>query len=98
MGNCNIWHSRWTESRLTFLSEARDDLTMGRLAISRFAARPALAAALRYGAAAISVAVVLGMALILRQYGLPHPFTSFSFIALAITSWYAGTRQGRLAL
>jgi len=97
-GNCNISHSRWTESRLTFLSEARDDLTMGRLAISRFAARPVLAAALRYGAAVISVAVALGMALILRHYALPHPFTSFSFMAVAITSWYAGTGPGLLAL
>jgi len=71
---------------------------MGRLAISRFAARPALAAALRYGAAVISVAVALGMALILRHYALPHPFTSFSFMAVAITSWYAGTGPGLLAL
>src|SRR5437660_1405403 len=71
---------------------------MGRLAISRFAARPALAAVLRYGAAVISVAVALGMALILRHYALPHPFTSFSFMAIAITSWYAGTGPGLLAL
>ena len=71
---------------------------MGRLAISRFAARPVLAAALRYGAAVISVAVALGMALILRHYALPHPFTSFSFMAVAITSWYAGTGPGLLAL
>src|SRR5207249_10072705 len=77
---------------------SRDDLTMGRLAISRFAARPALAAALRYGASAISVAVALGMALILRHYTLPHPFTSFSFMAVAITSWNAGTGPGLLAL
>src|SRR5438552_16101370 len=70
---------------------------MGRLAISRFAARPVLAAALRYGAAVISVAVALGMALILRHYALPHPFTSFSFMAIAITSWYAGTGPGLLA-
>jgi transcriptional regulator with GAF, ATPase, and Fis domain len=71
---------------------------MGRLAISRFAARPALAAVRRYGAAVISVAVALGMALILRHYALPHPFTSFSFMAIAITSWYAGTAPGVFAL
>jgi transcriptional regulator with GAF, ATPase, and Fis domain len=80
------------------LSEARDDLPMGRLAISRFAARPALAAVRCYGVAVISVAVALGMALILRHYALPHPFTSFSFMAIAITSWYAGTGPGLLAL
>src|SRR5207245_205729 len=40
----------------------------------------------------------LGMALILRHYALPHPFTSFSFMAIAITSWYAGTGPGLLAL
>src|SRR5690348_4512520 len=80
------------------LSEARDDLTMGRLAISRLAARPALAAVRCYGVAAISVAVALGTALILRHYALPHPFTSFSFMAIAITSWYAGTGPGLLAL
>src|SRR6266446_3513581 len=71
---------------------------MSSLAISRFAARPALAAALRYGAAVISVAVALGIALILRHYAVPHPFTSFSFMAVAITSWYAGTGPGLLAL
>src|SRR3989441_192491 len=71
---------------------------MSSLGISRFAARPALAAVLRYGAAVISVAVALGMALILRHYALPHPFTSFSFMAVAITSWYAGTGPGLLAL
>src|SRR2546425_6533596 len=71
---------------------------MSYLGISRFAARPASVAVLRYGAAAISVAVALGMALILRHYALPHPFTSFSFMAVAITSWYAGTGPGLLAL
>src|SRR5438309_3789059 len=71
---------------------------MGRLAISRFAARPVLAAALRYGAAVISVAVALGMALILRHYALPHPFTSSSFVGIAITFWYAGMGPGLLAL
>src|SRR6266403_316868 len=97
-GNCNILHSRWTEIRLTFLSGARDDLTMGRLAISIFAARSAYAVVLRYGAAAISVAMALATALLLRHSDLPHPFTSFSFAAIAITFWYLGTGPGLLAL
>src|SRR5262249_38903210 len=29
---------------------------------------------------------------------LPHPFTSFSFAAIAITFWYAGTGPGLLAI
>ena len=91
-------HSRWTEIRLTFLSGARDDLTMGRLAISIFAARSAYAVVLRYGAAAISVAMALATALLLRHSDLPHPFTSFSFAAIAITFWYLGTGPGLLAL
>jgi formate hydrogenlyase transcriptional activator len=53
---------------------------------------------LRYGAAVASVAVALGTALILRHYALPHPFISFSFAAVAITSWCAGTGPGLIAL
>src|SRR5438477_4716846 len=71
---------------------------MPSLGISRFAARPASAAVLRYGAAVISVAVALGTTLILRHYALPHPFTSFSFVGIAITFWYAGMGPGLLAL
>ncbi len=71
---------------------------MGRLAISIFAARSAYAVVLRYGAAAISVAMALATALLLRHSDLPHPFTSFSFAAIAITFWYAGTGPGLLAL
>src|SRR6202047_242202 len=66
--------------------------------ISRFAARPELAAGLRYGAAIILVAAALGTALILRQENLPHPFISFSFAAIAIAFWYAGTGPGLLAV
>src|SRR6202049_3800881 len=66
--------------------------------ISRFAARPELAVGLRYGAAIILVAAALGTALILRHENLPHPFTSFSFAAIAITFWYCGTGPGLLAL
>jgi transcriptional regulator with GAF, ATPase, and Fis domain len=66
--------------------------------ISRVAARPATAVVLRYGTAVISVLLALGTALSLRHYDLPSPFTSFSFAAIAVTFWYAGTGPGLLAL
>src|ERR1700680_4095495 len=66
--------------------------------ISRVAARPESAVVLRYGAAIILVAAALGTALILRHENLPHPFTSFSFAAIALTFWYCGTGPGLLAL
>src|SRR5713226_1441320 len=71
---------------------------MASLHISKFVARPESAVVLRYGAAIISVAAALGMALILRHNNLPHPFTSFSFAAIAFTFWYGGTGPGLLAL
>jgi transcriptional regulator with GAF, ATPase, and Fis domain len=52
----------------------------------------------RYGAGAVSVAMAAITALLLRHYNLPHPFTSFSFAAIAITFWYAGTGPGLLAI
>jgi formate hydrogenlyase transcriptional activator len=71
---------------------------MPRLRISRFFVRPESAVVLRYGIAIILVAGALGTALILRRENLPHPFTSFSFAAIAITFWCAGTGPGLLAL
>lgn len=71
---------------------------MASLGISRFGARLAWAVVLRYGAAVILVAAALGAALILRHDNLPHPFTSFSFAAIAITFWCAATGPGLLAL
>src|SRR6266404_3925001 len=71
---------------------------MGRSAMPIFAAQRAYAVVLRYGAAAVSVGVALATALVLRYYHLPHPFTSFSFAAIAITVWYAGTGPGLFAL
>ena len=66
--------------------------------VPRFAAPPQAAVVLRYGTAIILVAAALGTALVLRHLDLPHPFISFSFAAIAITSWYAGTGPGLLAL
>src|SRR6267143_2788779 len=71
---------------------------MASLRISTFASRPASAVVLRYGAAIVLVAAALGTALILRHDNLPHPFTSFSFAAIAVTFWYGGTGPGLLAL
>jgi formate hydrogenlyase transcriptional activator len=63
-----------------------------------FRTRQVLTAVCRYALALASVAAALETALFLRHYGLPHPFTSFSFAAIAITFWYAGTGPGSLAL
>src|ERR1700747_524721 len=52
----------------------------------------------RYGTAAVSVAIAAAGALGLRYYNLPPPFTSFSFAAIAIAFWYAGTGPGLLAI
>src|SRR5712691_6467494 len=71
---------------------------MSRLAISSFLARRTFAIVLRYGTAVVLVTMALATALLLRHYALPHPFTSFSFAAIAITFWYAGARPGLLAL
>jgi formate hydrogenlyase transcriptional activator len=40
----------------------------------------------------------LATALILRHYNLPHPFTSFSFVVIAIAFWYCGTGPGAVSL
>lgn len=51
----------------------------------------------RYGGAVVSVALAAAAALLLWHFNLPHPFTSFSFVAIAITFWYAGTGPGFFA-
>src|ERR1700746_1307291 len=71
---------------------------MAFLKISRVAARPATAFLERYGTAVVSVMLAFGTALGLRRYDLPHPFTSFSFAAIAVTFWYAGTGPRVFAL
>src|SRR5882762_11261563 len=71
---------------------------MAFLHVSRFAGQTKSVVVLRYGAAVVLVAMALGTALILRHDNLPHPFTSFSFAAIAITFWCAATGPGLLAL
>ena len=68
------------------------------LRILKLNAPPNLAFLLRYGLAAVSVGIALTSALTMRHYLLPHPFTSFSMAAIAITFWYAGTGPGLVAL
>jgi transcriptional regulator with GAF, ATPase, and Fis domain len=70
---------------------------MAPLGILKVGAR-AVSAVIGYGAAVFSVAVALGAATVLRHYHLAHPFTSFSFAAIAITFWCAGTLPGVFAL
>ena len=67
-------------------------------ATSNSIGRRVIIIAMRYGIAAVLVAVALAAALLLRHHGLPHPFTSFTFAAIAIAFWYAGTGPGLLAL
>lgn len=52
----------------------------------------------RYGMAACSTALALAIGLLLRANHLPHPFISFSFLAIAATFWYAGLGPGVVAL
>jgi PAS domain S-box-containing protein len=71
---------------------------MVRFRISNLAGRPALATVLRYGFAFASVAAALGLSLIMVRYGLPRLFGIFSFAAIAIAFWYAGTGPGLLTV
>lgn len=71
---------------------------MSRWAISSFFAKTRFAVVLRYGTAVTLVSMALAAALVLRHDNLPHPFISFSFAAIAITFWCAGTLPGLLAL
>lgn len=66
--------------------------------MSRFPLQSKLSVALRYGGAAFLVVAALGMASLLRHDNLPHPFISFSFAAIAVTFWFAGSGPGMLAL
>ena len=71
---------------------------MNRLLTSIFVARRSGAPVQRYGAAVFSIAIAAAAAFLLRHYHLPHPFTSFSFAAIALTFWYGGTGPGLFAI
>ena len=72
---------------------------LSKLVLGPASATPRTAALLlRYGIAVSAIGIALGAALLLREHGLPHPFTSFSFAAVAIAFWYAGTGPGLVAL
>src|ERR1700757_2243581 len=72
--------------------------TMNRLLASILMPRRSGAIFQRYGVACVSVAIAAAAGLMLRRYDLPHPFTSFTFAAIAVTFWYAGTGPGLLAI
>src|SRR5579864_6717243 len=72
--------------------------TMNRLLASILMPRRSGAIFQRYGVASVSVAIAAAAGLMLRRYDLPHPFTSFTFAAIAVTFWYAGTGPGLLAI
>ena len=71
---------------------------MNRLLVSIFVPRRSGALVQRYAGAVISVAIAAAATLLLRRYDLPHPLTSFSFVAIAITFWFAGTGPGLVAI
>jgi formate hydrogenlyase transcriptional activator len=71
---------------------------MNRLFASILVPRRSGAIVQRYGVAGVSVAIAAVAGLLLRRFNLPHPFTSFSFAAIAVTFWYAGTGPGLLAI
>jgi len=72
--------------------------TTNRLLPSIFVPRRSGALVRRYGIATGLVTAALAAAFVLRVYGLPHPFLSFSFAGIAIAFWYAGTGPGLLAV
>src|SRR5437660_10843639 len=71
---------------------------MFHLPISKWKARLKLSPVLRYGLAAVAVGIAGTLAATMRHYHLPHPFTSFSMAAIAITFWYFGSGPGLVAL
>src|SRR6266481_710886 len=52
----------------------------------------------RYGLAMLSVALALGIKLLLLRLDFPYPLSTTFLAAIAITFWYAGTGPGILAL
>ena len=52
----------------------------------------------RYGLAVLSVAIALGVKLILLYFNFPYPLSTSFLLAIAITFWYAGTGPGILSV
>src|SRR5207247_11167114 len=52
----------------------------------------------RYGLAVFSVAIALGVKLILLRFNFPYPLSTSFLLAIAITFWYAGTGPGILSV
>jgi PAS domain S-box-containing protein len=52
----------------------------------------------RYGLAVLSVAIALGVKLILLHFDFPYPLSTSFLLAIAITFWYAGTGPGILSV
>jgi hypothetical protein len=52
----------------------------------------------RYGLAVVSVAIALGIALILRRLGLREVEFPLFLFALALTAWFAGDKAAILAV
>src|SRR5439155_18242355 len=70
---------------------------MGYRGKAKWIVRPAASVLLRYGLALVSVAIALGLAQTFLYFHLPQPFTAFALSAIAITSWYGGSKPGILA-
>src|SRR6202045_2533656 len=64
---------------------------------SKWIARPAISAILRYGLALVSVVVALCCSQVFLYFHLPQPFTAFALSAIAVTYWYGGTLPGIFA-
>lgn len=66
--------------------------------ITKWMARPAKSAVLRYGLAFASVMAALLLELLFQYLNVPHPFAAFALSAIAITFWYGGTKPGIVAV
>ena len=94
----NEFHAHALQTWDIQLRESLKDQMIKRWLASIFVPRRTGAIFQRYAGAFASVAMAATAALLLRHFHLPHPFTSFSFAAIAVTFWYAGTGPGLLAI
>ncbi|HEY0430540.1 MAG TPA: ATP-binding protein [Pyrinomonadaceae bacterium] len=65
---------------------------------SQWLMQPVRSPARRYGLALLTVAIALGIKLILLLFNMPYPSSSSFLAAIAITVWYAGNGPGVLAV